>query len=288
MAQPAATSPHGPIIALVGDDELRAPIRELADELDTDVIWSLDVAGVVSRVVELRPAVLLVDLRHDADRWPDIVRALKSNPATRRLAVIGFAKGLDDELRAAAEAVIFDEVFEAADDPRGGLLTSLPTRVKAYARQADDDLRAALEAPCQQPMPQLVYQALQEFNNGHYYEAHEDLEHAWMDEEHEVRNLYQGILQAGVAYYQIRRGNYWGAVKMFLRAFQWLSAMPDECHGIDVAKLRRDARQVWRELESLGPDNIEAFDSSLFQPVRYDPAYEPPQTNPSEQEHDSA
>lgn len=263
------------IIALVEDDRLRQPIAVLAEQLNAEISWSVKLRGVVARMVEMRPLVLLVDLAGDVERWQMIVRALKSNPATRRLGVIGFADGLTDELRIQAEAVLVDDIFEANDRPQGGLLTTLESRVTTYARRADQALQAELVAPCQQPMPRLVYQGLAEFNRGNYYEAHEDLEHAWVAEVHVVRNLYQGILQAGVAYFQIQRGNYWGAIKMFLRAFQWLEAMPDTCHGIDVAKLRTDARRVWRVLEQLGPENIEQFDQSLFQPVRYDPAYLP-------------
>lgn len=261
---------NGPLIALVQDENLRKPIQTLADNLDTDVIWSLDLKGVISEVARLRPAVLLVDLNYQPQQWHDIARALKSNPATRRLAILGFAVGLTGELREQANAVIFDEVFEAQDSPDGGLLTTLKSRVESFARRSDLEIQEALQAPCQQPMPQLVHKGIQEFNRGNYYEAHEDLEHAWMEEPQVVRNLYQGILQVGVAYYQIQRSNYWGAIKMFLRGFQWLEAMPDTCHGIDVAKLRQDAKHVWQVLESLGPSRINEFDQSMFQPVSYD------------------
>jgi hypothetical protein len=60
---------------------------------------------------------------------------------------------------------------------------------------------------------------------------------------------------------------------MFLRGFQWLEAMPDTCHGIDVAKLRQDAKRAWQALETLGPDRIEEFDQSMFQPIHYDESF---------------
>lgn len=261
---------NAPLIALVEDEKLRQPIQSLAKRLNSDVIWTLDVKGVVSTVADLRPAVILVELNHDPHHWHDIVRALKSNPATRRIAILGFAVDLTDTLREKATDVIFDEIFEAKDSPGGGLLTTLESRVTSFARRTDMDIQQALGTPCQQKIPQLVLQGIQEFNRGNYYEAHEDLEHAWMDEAQLVRNLYQGILQVGVAYFQIQRSNYWGAIKMFLRGFQWLEAMPDTCHGIDVAKLRQDARRAWRELETLGPDRIDEFDQSIFQPIAYD------------------
>ncbi|MCI0711435.1 MAG: DUF309 domain-containing protein [Chloroflexi bacterium] len=261
---------NDPLLALVQDESLRKPIQKLAEDLNTDVIWSLDLKGVISEVARLRPAVLLVDLKHQPQQWHDIVRALKSNPATRRLAILGFAISLTDDLREKANAVIFDEVFEAQDSPDGVLLTTLTSRVESFARRSDIEIQRALQSPCQQPMPQLVLKGIQEFNRGNYYEAHEELEHAWMDEPQIVRNLYQGILQVGVAYYQIQRSNYWGAVKMFLRGFQWLEAMPDTCHGINIVKLRQDAKHVWQTLETLGPDRIDEFDQSMFHPISYD------------------
>ena len=41
------------------------------------------------------------------------------------------------------------------------------------------------------------------FNEGKYFEAHEELEAAWRDERGKVRELYQGILEAGVTYLHI-------------------------------------------------------------------------------------
>jgi len=49
-----------------------------------------------------------------------------------------------------------------------------------------------------------------------------------------VRELYRAILQVGIAYYQIERGNHRGALKMLLRSVQWLAMLPDRCQGIDV------------------------------------------------------
>jgi hypothetical protein len=77
------------------------------------------------------------------------------------------------------------------------------------------------------------------------------------------------VLQVAVAYLQIERGNYTGAIKMFLRVRQWIEPLPDVCRSIDVAALRRDAEQVRARLIALGPENIGLFDRSLFRPVRY-------------------
>jgi len=83
-----------------------------------------------------------------------------------------------------------------------------------------------------------------------------------------VRDLYQAILQVGVAYYQITRGNHRGALKMLLRSLQWLAPLPDVCRGVDVAGLRADAARVRAALAGLDPAEIGRFDRSLLRPVR--------------------
>ena len=90
------------------------------------------------------------------------------------------------------------------------------------------------------------------FNQREYFEAHEALEVAWRAEAGPDRDLYQGILQIGVAYYHILRGNYRGAVNLLRRGCQHLYPYPDVCKGIDLAQLRLDAHSVDQVLRRLG------------------------------------
>ena len=83
-----------------------------------------------------------------------------------------------------------------------------------------------------------------------------------------VRNLYQAILQVGIAYFQITRGNHRGALKMLLRSVQWLSMLPDVCQGVDVKQLRQDSYRVRSELERMQPADIDKFDRALLKPVQ--------------------
>jgi predicted metal-dependent hydrolase len=80
-------------------------------------------------------------------------------------------------------------------------------------------------------------------------------------------------LQITVAYYQIDRGNYNGAAKMFLRIRKWLSPLPDTCRGINIKQLRLDVEAVHTELISLGPEGIEEFNLALLKPVEYQEIY---------------
>src|SRR3712207_7238877 len=60
-------------------------------------------------------------------------------------------------------------------------------------------------------LPDLALRGIEEFNRGEFYECHEYLEEAWMQEPRRVRFLYQGILQVGVGFYHQQNGNWRGA-----------------------------------------------------------------------------
>lgn len=85
---------------------------------------------------------------------------------------------------------------------------------------------------------------LREFNAGAYFEAHEELEAAWLAEKGALRGLYQGILQLGVACYHLERGNFAGALKVIRRSREKLALFQDEVLGIDVGRLREDAARL--------------------------------------------
>jgi predicted metal-dependent hydrolase len=105
------------------------------------------------------------------------------------------------------------------------------------------------------------------FNEGKYFEAHEELEAAWKEEKGEIRRLYQGILEAGVAYLHITRGNYAGAIKVYGRSMKWLKGWPENCRGVNVGQLRKDLEAAIAEVHRLGETGINDFDRSMLKPV---------------------
>ena len=105
------------------------------------------------------------------------------------------------------------------------------------------------------------------FNEGKYFEAHEELEVAWKEEKGEIRRLYQGILEAGVAYLHITRGNYAGAIKVYGRSMKWLKGWPENCRGVNVGQLRKDLEAAIAEVHRLGETGINDFDRSMLKPV---------------------
>jgi predicted metal-dependent hydrolase len=115
-------------------------------------------------------------------------------------------------------------------------------------------------------------EGLRLFNEGKYFEAHEELEIAWKGEQGKIRELYQGILEAGVTYLHIRRGNYRGAIKVYGRSMKWLRGWPSFCRGVNVAQLREDLEAAIVQVERLGEDRISEFDLTMLKPVHWEEA----------------
>jgi len=115
-----------------------------------------------------------------------------------------------------------------------------------------------------------VSEGIRLFNEGLYFEAHEALESAWLEESDPIRDLYRGILQVAVCYLHITRRNFDGANKMYARSQKWLAPWPDITLGIHLAELKADLTNSMAELQRLGQSGIESYDLSLLKPIAYD------------------
>ncbi len=120
---------------------------------------------------------------------------------------------------------------------------------------------ADLAGPCGQPAPPQLRQAVAEFNAGEFFEQHETLELLWRATPEEVRHLYEGILQVGVGFHHLFvNHNFHGAAVKLDHGIRLLEALPPLCQGVDVARLRDEARSARSALLALGPDRLEQFD----------------------------
>ncbi|HSL20158.1 MAG TPA: DUF309 domain-containing protein [Vicinamibacterales bacterium] len=124
---------------------------------------------------------------------------------------------------------------------------------------------------CAEPPPALLLDGIEQFNRGEYFEQHETLEVLWREERRPVRRLYQGILQIGVAFHHLRRGNYHGTVYMLGRGMGYLAPFAPRCQGVNVEALLADATAALKEVERLGPDRLADFDWQLAPAVRLAP-----------------
>src|SRR3989442_16023006 len=124
---------------------------------------------------------------------------------------------------------------------------------------------------CNEAPPALMLEGIAQFNRGEYFEQHETLELLWRAERREVRRLYQGILQIGVAFHHLRRRNHHGTVYMLTRGAQYLAPFAPRCQGVDVQALIADAAAALLEVQRLGADRLAEFNWQLAPVIRLDP-----------------
>ncbi len=117
--------------------------------------------------------------------------------------------------------------------------------------------------PCHEPPPLLLLEGIRLFNAGDYFAQHEVLESLWRAEPRDVRYLYQGILQIGVAFHHLRRLNRHGTVYMLTRGQMYLRPFAPSCQRVDVRRLIEAAAAALRAIEALGPERLGEFDWSL-------------------------
>ncbi len=274
--------PKPTIVAFVADLMFTMRIARVIDHIGYEVVWIESAAQLVSQservapeligeqlhghegrlfeeIVRIQPALMLFDLNNAGIPWREWIPLLKSAAATRRIPVMCFGPHEDVEAMAAARSAGADVVLG-----RSRFTSDMPALLQRYARIPD---RHALAGACAEPLSDLAREGIERFNRGEYYPAHDALEEAWVVDQGPGRDLYRGILQVGIAYYQIEKGNYRGAAKMLLRVRQWLAPLPPVCRSVDVAALRDDVERVYSALTSLGPDRVEDFDRQLLGPV---------------------
>jgi uncharacterized protein len=124
---------------------------------------------------------------------------------------------------------------------------------------------------CDEPPPAELLEGIAQFNRGEFFEQHETLELLWRAERRDIRFLYQGILQIGVAFHHLRRLNHHGTVYMLTRGSRYLVPFAPCCQRVDVQALLDDAAAALHEVERLGPLRLAEFDWSLAPTVRLKP-----------------
>ena len=250
------------LLAFTQDAAMRDAIDTAAARLDYRVEHGEALpANAVDFLVARQPWLIVIDLTDAQKDWQPFVLAAKTSPATRKLPILAIVPELDADLilsakKAGCNAVMSGAVFAA--DAAGA--------IQQYSRIDESE---ALLRQSQQPLPDLAKHAIEQFNQREFWEQHETFELVWKAEQGPVRQMYQGILQVGVAYLQIQRRNYAGARKLFQRAWQYLNVLPDVCQGVDIGQLKADAQIALAKLETLGQERIAEFPDELFKPVRF-------------------
>ncbi len=209
----------------------------------------------LTRALSQSPVLAIVDLFSQNFDWATLVALIKRSKAGPT-PVLGFGPHVDLALRERALAAGCDAVVG-----RGAIATSLPQLVDKHKWRLDT-------SPCAEPPPAKLLRGIELFNQGDYFECHEEIELAWNEESRPVRIMYQGILQIGVACYHIQNHNWRGAVKMLQRGTPKLQRFAPACMGINLARLLADAGDLRQELARLGPDWQTEFNPALYPTIQ--------------------
>jgi uncharacterized protein len=208
------------------------------------------------------PVLVLVDLNLPGD-WTGAIRRCKLRPHTKLIPIYAYGSHVDTASLATARAAGADHAWA-----RSKLMAELPAVVERH-------LHPPIRYPAgwDETLSPEAAAGVEEFNAGHYFEQHEHFEAAWIAETRPIRDLYQGVLQVGLAFLQIKQGNWAGALKMFRRGLPRLRDLPPVCQGIDLAALRSEADVIHQEVTKLGPARLTEFDQSRFPKIRLLPIH---------------
>ena len=129
-----------------------------------------------------------------------------------------------------------------------------------------------ITSACKKPLHHEAVEGIRLYNEGNYFDAHEALEIAWRAEAEPDRRLYQGILQAGIAFMHARNGYAKGVLSMYERCWVWLSPWPDRCRTINVGQLKSDLQKLVEQVITLGTGQLLELDPKFFTQIkRVDP-----------------
>lgn len=204
------------------------------------------------------PVLTFVDLDM-AGEWQGAIMRAKLHAHTRQIPLYAFGSHVDVETLKATRQAGADHAWA-----RSQLMAELVTVVDHHLHPP-----TIYPAGWDDQLTPLARQGLAEFNRGEYFEQHEQLEAAWLAEARPIRDLYQGILQVGVALLQIERQNWRGALKLFRRGLPKLRPLPDVCQGIDLKNFRAAVEAIHAEITQLGPTRLHEFDRSRFPQITF-------------------
>jgi len=120
------------VVALVEDLFFVAKIRETAKAIGVAVVMG-DARRGVAAIAEAQPQAIILDLNLRGLSSLDWIQALKSDPATRPIRIVGFVSHVQEELIAAARAAGCDSVMA-----RSAFTQQLPNLLRGLVPDSDN------------------------------------------------------------------------------------------------------------------------------------------------------
>jgi CheY-like chemotaxis protein len=115
------------ILAVMTDLFFAAKINDIAKKLGMSVEFLKDKDAVLEKV-KAKPAVVIFDLNYEALDPVAVIKAIKADPATKRVSTIGFVSHVQTELKLRAQDAGCDMVVA-----RSVFATNLPMILKRHA-----------------------------------------------------------------------------------------------------------------------------------------------------------
>jgi uncharacterized protein len=106
--------------------------------------------------------------------------------------------------------------------------------------------------------PAGLIDAVEEFNQGMYWQCHETLEGLWIPEGYPLRLFYHGLIKAAVGLLHLERRNHPGALAKLRDAQYTLYPFSPGFMGLDIARLRVDLAERLARVEGDGLVDWEA------------------------------
>jgi hypothetical protein len=103
-------------------------------------------------------------------------------------------------------------------------------------------------------IPSSFWQAVDQFNQGQFYDCHDTLEALWLEAMECDRRFYQGILQIAVACYHLTHQNWRGAMILLGEGSHRLLSYPSAYFGIQVERLVADSMTLLSHLQQVMAD----------------------------------
>jgi hypothetical protein len=112
------------------------------------------------------------------------------------------------------------------------------------------------------------YEAVAQYNDGYWFEAHETLEDLWLVTPWPERQFFQGIIQLAAAFVHFARGDYDGILKLLDAAAEKLEGFRPTQFGVDVDALLGEMARARAELAALGPGALRQWDERRVPRIR--------------------
>lgn len=112
------------------------------------------------------------------------------------------------------------------------------------------------------------------FNEGEFFECHDELEEVWTETIGPEREFYQGLIHASVCLFHFEGGNLGGARKMYDSCCRYLEPYGATYFGVNLEKLLAELEHCFRELlkpHTSYPTGV-TLDANDVPTIEHDPA----------------